>query len=276
MKTWFVTGATRGLGLATARAALAAGDQVVATGRNRTRIEAELAGGDDRLLALALDVTDTKAIEVAVTKAAERFGRIDVLVNNAGYGQIGAFEQISAEAIERQFATNVFGVFAVTRAVLPIMRAQRSGHLITISSMAGVIGINGGSVYCASKFAVAGWSESLSLELKRFGIHATVVHPGYFSTDFLDRSSVRHADLEIADYARPSTASTRDRGEGSSRRMGDPAAFGRAMVQLANTSEPPVRLSMGSDAVQAVNDKAASMRSVAAEWLALSRSADTP
>lgn len=276
MRTWFITGATRGLGLATARAALEAGDKVVATGRNRTRIEAELGGGNDRLLAVALDVTDARAIEAAVDKAAASFGRIDVLVNNAGYGQIGAFEQISTGAVERQFATNVFGVFAVTRAVLPIMRAQRSGHVVTISSMAGVVGINGGSIYCASKFAVAGWSESLSLELRRFGIHATVVHPGYFRTDFLDRSSVRNADLAIADYARPSAASTRDRSESNSRRMGDPAAFGRAMVQLANSTEPPVRLSMGSDALQAANDKVASMQGVAADWLALSTSTDTP
>ncbi|MBX3573567.1 MAG: SDR family oxidoreductase [Mesorhizobium sp.] len=199
MKTWFITGATRGLGLATARAALAAGDQVSATGRDTNRLRDAL-GDHPRLMVLALDVTVDAEINAAVTAATDRFGRVDVLVNNAGYGQLGAFEETSQDAIERQFETNVFGVFRVTRAVLPIMRAHRSGHVITISSMVGLVGVDGGSVYCASKFAVAGWSEALSVELARFGIHATSVHPGYFRTDFLDRSSRRLADLSIDDY----------------------------------------------------------------------------
>ncbi|BCH23473.1 oxidoreductase [Mesorhizobium sp. L-8-3] len=274
MKTWFVTGATRGLGLETARAALAAGDQVVATGRDLPRLREALVGHDDRLLSLALDVTDQADVERAVESAAARFGRIDVLVNNAGYGQLGAFEETSAEAIERQFETNVFGVFRVTRAVLPPMRRQRSGHIITISSMVGLVGVDGGSVYCASKFAVAGWSEALSLELARFGIRATSVHPGYFRTDFLDRSSMRLADLSIDDYRETTERSTRRRDSVNRRQAGDPAAFGRAMVKLANAEEPPVRLAAGSDAVQVMADKGTSLLESAKAWRDLSTSTD--
>jgi NAD(P)-dependent dehydrogenase (short-subunit alcohol dehydrogenase family) len=274
MKTWFITGATRGLGLETARAALAAGDQVVATGRDVARLGEALGGHGDRLLSLTLDVTDQADVERAVITAAVRFDRIDVLVNNAGYGQLGAFEETSAEAIERQFETNVFGVFRVTRAVLPLMRRQRSGHIITISSMVGLVGVDGGSIYCASKFAVAGWSEALSLELARFGIRATSVHPGYFRTDFLDRSSMRLADLSIDDYRETTERSTRRRDSVNHRQAGDPAAFGRAMVKLADAEEPPVRFAAGSDAVRVMADKGTSLLESAKAWRDLSVSTD--
>lgn len=274
MKTWFITGATRGLGLETARAALAAGDQVVATGRDVARLREALAGHGDRLLVLALDVTDQADVESAVRSTVDRFGRIDVLVNNAGYGQLGAFEETSAEAVERQFETNVFGVFRVTRAVLPIMRGQRSGHIITISSMVGLVGVDGGAVYCASKFAVAGWSEALSIELARFGIRATSVHPGYFRTDFLDRSSMRLADLSIDDYRESTERSTRRRDTVNHKQAGDPAAFGRAMVALADAEEPPARFAAGSDAVKVMADKGASLRESAEAWRDLSVSTD--
>jgi NAD(P)-dependent dehydrogenase (short-subunit alcohol dehydrogenase family) len=274
MKTWLITGASRGLGLETARAALAAGDQVVATGRNPRTIESALGAGRDRLLSVALDVTDPGSVAAAVEDAKAHFGRIDILVNNAGYGQLGAFEEISQDAIEQQFETNVFGVFRVTRAVLPVMRAQRSGHIMTISSMVGIVGVKGGSIYCASKFAVAGWSEALNVELARFGIRATVVHPGYFRTDFLDRSSVRHADLSIDDY-RPSTGGTAKRANSHDRRqLGDPAAFGRTMVELANASEPPVRFAAGTDAVKVMHEKGTALQESAATWHALSVSTD--
>lgn len=255
MKTWLVTGASRGLGLETARAALAAGDRVVATGRDPARLAAVLPGGPERVLALPLDVTDGASIEKAVSAAMEAFGRIDVLVNNAGYGQLGAFEETSPEAVARQFETNVFGVFAVTRAVLPVMRAQRAGHVITISSMVGAVGVDGASVYAATKFAVSGWSESLSHELARFGIRATAVYPGYFRTDFLDGSSMRLADLSLADYAETTAAATERRAGHNHRQSGDPAAFGRAMVELVEAKEPPIWFVAGADALRALRKR---------------------
>lgn len=274
MKTWFITGASRGLGLEIARAALAGGDQVVATGRNATNIVEALGGDENRILAVALDVTDTASIEAAVDAAVERFGRIDVLVNNAGYGQLGAFEELSEGAIERQFQTNVFGVFNMTRAVLPTMRAQRSGHVITISSLTGIIGIDGCSIYCAAKFAVAGWSESLSRELARFGIKATSVHPGMFRTDFLDASSVSHGDIEIDDYREVAEARRESLEASNHNQQGDPKTFGPVIVALANAAEPPARFAAGSDAIGAFEQRAGELTSSVAEWRELSESTD--
>jgi len=265
MKTWFITGASRGLGMETVLAALATGDQVVATGRDPGKVTAAL-GVHERLLILALDVTDSESIRSAVDAALQRFGCIDVLVNNAGYGLLGAFETLSESSIRQQFETNLFGAFAVTRAVLPTMRAQRSGHLISIASIAGVIGIGMSSIYCATKFALAGWSESLSLELAPFGIHATVVCPGRFRTDFLDPSSVVHADLSIDDYLDVASATKTALDAANHQQVGDPAAFGRLMVELAHAGQPPVRLAAGSDAVQVMEDKAASLRATTEAW----------
>jgi NAD(P)-dependent dehydrogenase (short-subunit alcohol dehydrogenase family) len=276
MKTWFITGATRGLGRATALAALEAGDRVIATGRDRAAVSEALGPDGDRLLSARLDVTDRTSIDVAVRAAVERFGRIDVLVNNAGYGQLGAFEEISPEAVERQFATNVFGVFAVTRAILPLMRAQRAGHVITISSMVGAVGVDGGSIYAATKFAVSGWSESLSHELARFGIKVTAIYPGYFRTDFLDRSSMRLADLSLEDYARTTATATERRSSRNHRQAGDPAAFGRAMVELARSPEPPVWFVAGRDALRTIGEHNAAQTSAMDAWHMLSASTDFP
>ncbi len=273
MKTWFITGASRGLGLATARAALALGDQVVATGRDPHKITRVL-GDDGHVLAAMLDVTDPKSIERAVGAAVDRFKRIDVLVNNAGYGLLGAFEELSASSIEKEFATNVFGAFAVTRAVLPVMRAQRAGHVISIASLCGLVGLDMVSIYCSTKFALAGWSESLSLELARFGIHATVVYPGMFRTDFLDGSSAVHADLSIKDYTEAATAARQGRDTANHRQMGDPAIFGRVMIAMANAAHPPVHFAVGSDSFDAMIDKAAALQSAAEKWRDLTMATD--
>ena len=276
MKTWFITGASRGLGLETARAALAAGDRVVATGRDPAPLHEALSGTPDRVLALPLDVTDGPGIAAAVAAAMERFGRIDVLVNNAGYGQLGAFEEISPEAIARQFETNVFGVFAVTRAVLPVMRAQRAGHVVTISSMVGAVGVDGGSVYAATKFAVSGWSESLSHELARFGIRATVVYPGYFRTDFLDGSSLKLADRALDDYAETTAIATERRATRNHHQSGDPAAFGRAVVELVEAAEPPIWFVAGRDALRALRQRNAAQDEALRAWEAVSTATDLP
>lgn len=245
MKTWFITGANRGLGLEIARAALEAGDNVVATARNPQPLDKALAGFADRLYPVPLDVADGPAIAGAVEAAMARFGRIDVLVNNAGYGQLGAFEEIAPETVARQFATNVFGAFDVTRAILPIMRAQRAGHVITISSIAGVEGFEGASIYCATKHAVSGWSEALGREVAPFGIKVTCVYPGRFRTDFLDGRSVRYGDIAIADYAAASDRHRQALDADNHRQIGDPKKFAAAMIAMAGAAEPPVRLAAG-------------------------------
>ncbi|MEX1827477.1 oxidoreductase [Luteibacter sp. CQ10] len=274
MKTWFITGASRGLGLEIARSALDAGDNVVATARKPEPLERLLDGHGDRIARVAMDVTSEASIDAAVTAALERFGRIDVLVNNAGFGQLGAFEELSTERIRAQFETNVFGVFNVTRAVLPIMRAQRSGHVLTISSTAGIIGFQGSSMYCATKFAVSGWSESLSQELAPFGIKATCVHPGPFRTDFLDSTSVFYGDLEIDDYREFSRARREALDKANHNQDGDPVKFGEAVVDLVAAANPPVRWVAGSNAFETVLGRADDLRDNALEWRELSTSTD--
>ncbi|NSY93884.1 SDR family NAD(P)-dependent oxidoreductase [Agrobacterium tumefaciens] len=274
MKTWFITGANRGIGLGIARSALEAGDQVVATARNAASIQSALSDNPDRLLAVTLDVTKAETIEAAVEEAKNRFGRIDVLVNNAGYGQLGAFEQLSEAAIERQFATNVFGVFAVTRAVLPVMRTQRSGHVLTISSIAGLVGFPGSSIYCSSKFAVEGWSEALSAELEPFGIKATLIEPGRFRTDFLDSSSVSHTDVSIPDYTETAERRKAELDDGNHKQPGDPVKLAQAMLKVVASQHPPVRFAAGSDANEVVLSRLAALREEADAWRPLTLSTD--
>lgn len=273
MKIWFITGASRGLGCEIARAALESGDQVVATARKPEQAEVELAGqAGGRLLTLKLDVTNQASIDAAVDAASKRFGRIDVLVNNAGYGQLGAFEQQSLADIDRQFATNVFGVFAVTRAVLPLMRAQRSGLVFTVSSTGGLAGAEGGSVYCATKHALEGWSESLRIELAQFGIKTTLIEPGFFRTDFLDPSSVFYGDIAISDYANYSAGVRDYLDQMNHQQAGDPAKLGKALVTLAASDDPPVRFAASSDAYDILIDRAERNRAEADQWRELSMS----
>ncbi|WP_218843497.1 MULTISPECIES: oxidoreductase [unclassified Sphingomonas] len=274
MQTWFITGASRGFGLEMARAALAAGHKVIATARNRRHIVDALQGDHERLCALTLDVTQPASIEAAVRDAVERFGRIDVLVNNAGYGQLGAFEEVSRDQLVRQFDTNVYGVFDVTRAVLPIMRRQRAGHIITISSIAGMSGGAGSSVYCASKHAVSGWSEALAEELALFGIKVTCVYPGRFRTDFLDRSSVRYGDIKIADYAAFSTARIEALDANNHLQAGDPQKFALAIIDLASNKAPPVWLAGGSEGYRVFMAKANALRDNAERWKEVATSLD--
>jgi NAD(P)-dependent dehydrogenase (short-subunit alcohol dehydrogenase family) len=273
-RVWFITGASRGLGLEIARAALAHGDTVVATARRPEAAQTALAAHSDRLLALPLDVTDEASIQTAVAAVTARFGRIDVLVNNAGYGQLGAFEELSPRLVESQFTTNVYGVFNVTRAVLPTMRAQRSGHVLTISSLTGIVGIAGSSIYCAAKFAVAGWSESLSLELEPFGISVTSVHPGMFRTDFLDPSSVSFGDVTVDDYAEVDRERRAYLASANHQQPGDPTKLGPAIIALVEADAPPARWAAGSDAVEAFHDRAGQLQESATTWQQLSESTD--
>ncbi|WP_158818334.1 oxidoreductase [Methylocapsa sp. S129] len=273
-KTWFVTGASRGIGAAIVKAALAAGDRVVATGRDPAKVAQAFEASPDKLLIAALDVAVETQAEAAVEAALERFGGVDVLVNNAGYGLLGPFEQSEPEQIGRQFATNVFGVFNVTRAVLPVMRRQRAGRIFNITSIGGLRGGPGGSLYSATKFAVEGFSESLALEVAEFGIKMTLVEPGFFRTDFLDESSIRYNDRPIADYAALSTRLKEFYGPRNHQQAGDPAKLAKVLVDLARHEKPPLRFVAGSDAAAMFETKIASVKAELEAWRALSVTTD--
>ena len=273
-KTWFVTGAARGIGAEIVKAALAAGERVVATGRDPAKVAQAFDASPERLLVTTLDVAIPGQAETAAAAAIARFGGIDVLVNNAGYGQLGAFEQQGPADAERQFATNVFGVFNVTRAVLPVMRKQRSGRIFNITSIGGLRGGPGASLYAASKFAIEGFSESLALEIAEFGIALTLVEPGFFRTDFLDPSSARYGDNRIADYD-AFTKGLRDNYDARSHQQaGDPAKLAAILVDLATREKPPLRFVAGSDAVAMFEIKIASISAELAQWRALSVTTD--
>jgi NAD(P)-dependent dehydrogenase (short-subunit alcohol dehydrogenase family) len=253
-KVWLITGAGRGMGVDIVKAALAAGDRVVATARDAAKVVAAV-GEHENLLPVALDITDTASIEAAVEAAIDRFGRIDVLVNNAGSFQAGYFEAISPEQFRAQMETNFFGPLNVTRAVLPVMRRQRSGHIVTITSTAGIVSGGFGSAYGASKFALEGWTESLREEVEQFGINVTAVEPGFFRTELLvEGASTLWPDLSIDDYA--DTASTIEGWKSmNGKQSGDPAKFASSLVKVVQLDQPPSRWVAGADAVQAVKQK---------------------
>jgi NAD(P)-dependent dehydrogenase (short-subunit alcohol dehydrogenase family) len=254
-KVWFITGAGRGMGVDFAQAALAAGHRVVATGRN-TGAVVDAVGEADDLLVVELDITSLASAEAAVRAALDRFGRIDVLVNNAGNFYAGFFEELSPGQFERQLATNLVGQLNVTRAVLPVMRKQRSGHIVTMSSTAGIVGQEFCSAYAASKFGLEGWMESLRFEVEPFGIHTTIVEPGFFRTALLEKESTLWAELSIHDYAER-TAQTRPAWEAmSGKQGGDPAKLAKALVTIAAEEPPPLRFVAGAEAVAAVEQKA--------------------
>ena len=258
-KTWFITGAGRGMGVEFAKAALGAGHSVVASGRNPDAV-ADALGETDALLVVKLDVTSVQEAEAAVRAAVERFGGIDVLVNNAASFYAGFFEELTPEQIERQFAVSLFGPMNVTRAVLPIMREQRRGHVIAISSLAGLAGSEYTSAYAASKFAVDGWMESLAPEVEPFGIHATVVNPGFFRTALLTKESTSYATAAIADYAERSAGQREFFESMNGKQGGDPVKLARALLTIADEEPPPVRFVAGADAVEAAEAKLAERR----------------
>ena len=275
-KTWFITGASRGLGADIAAAALRAGDRVVATGRQRSAVSDRLGPDSDRLLALELDVGDAVQGQAAVAAALARFGAIDVLVNNAGYGHLGYFEETTAADIAAQYATNVFGLFNVTRAVLPAMRAALKGHVFNLSSVAGYRGIETGSLYCSSKFAVEGFSESLAAELAPFGIHVTIVEPGPFRTDFLTPESLKFGATEVADYTERRDAMRASFEQRNGKQQGDPVKLAEALVQLAGEDRPPLRFTAGAMAVNGLDAKLAAMKAELDRWRDLGLATDFP
>jgi NAD(P)-dependent dehydrogenase (short-subunit alcohol dehydrogenase family) len=254
-KVWFITGAGRGMGVDIAKAALAAGDAVVATGRNTDRVRSVLGEAED-LLVVKLDITDPADAQAAAQAAVERFGRIDVLVNNAGNFIAGFFEEISPEQFRGQMETNLFGPMNITRAVLPVMRRQRSGLVVAISSTAGLIGQEFCSAYAASKFGIEGWIESLTPEVARFGIRTMLVEPGFFRTDLLTPESTNYAEPSIDDYAERTRQTVTAWNSMNGQQGGDPAKLAAALVSLAGQDEPPLRWVAGADAVEGVERKA--------------------
>ena len=272
-RVWLVTGASRGLGACITRAALAHGDAVVATARNVAALTSTLEA-NDALLPLALDVTDEAQAAHVVETALARFGRIDVLVNNAGYGLVGAIEEATAEEVQRQYATNVFGLLNVTRAVLPGMRRQRAGHVINISSLGGFQSFPGYGLYCSTKFAVEGITEALHGELAPLGIHATAVEPGYFRTDFLDAASLVMSPRVIDDYA-PSAGQSREASHQINHQQpGDPEKLAQALITLVQSPQPPLRLPLGTDTLAALEAKLAFVQQETAAWRTLAASTD--
>ena len=272
-KTWFITGASRGFGALIAAQALDRGDNVVATARSPGTVMKTL-GDTPNLLAVALDVTDETQAVAAAQAAVERFGSIDVLVNNAGFGLLGAVEEATATEVERVYATNVFGLLAVTRAVLPHMRRQRSGHIVNMSSIGGYAASAGWGVYGSTKFAVEGITEALALELKPLGIHATVVEPGFFRTDFLDARSLSVSPSTIEDY-KDTVGAMRSFATGANHAQpGDPAKLAKALMVLADLPEPPLRMPFGSDTVRRIEIKNAFVAAELARWRDLSVSTD--
>jgi NAD(P)-dependent dehydrogenase (short-subunit alcohol dehydrogenase family) len=254
-RVWFITGAGRGMGVDIAQSALASGHAVVASGRN-TEAVADAVGEADNLLVVELDVTSLASAGAAVQSAVDGFGRIDVLVNNAGNFHAGFFEELTPAQIEQQLTTSLVGPMNVTRAVLPVMRKQRSGNVVTITSTAGIVGQEFCSAYAASKFGLEGWMESLRFEVEPFGIRTTIVEPGFFRTTLLEKESTTYAELSIDDYAER-TAQIRPTWEAmSGKQGGDPAKLAKALVTLVDEEQPPLRWAAGADAVEAVKRKA--------------------
>src|SRR6266536_2789639 len=270
MSVWFVTGASRGLGAAMTREALSRGHQVAATARDADAVRRD----SPDVLALAVDVTDERQINAAVEATVERFGRIDVLVNNAGRGQVGAVEEVSDAAARALFDLNVFGVLNVLRAGLPILRAQRSGHVINIGSVGGFATAPGVGLYGATKFALEGLSEALRGELAPLGINVTVIEPGGFRTDFLDSSSLQIEPTVIADYAESAGATRETIVTYNHVQRGDPARAAAAIVDVTEIDEPPLRLQLGADSIERIEAKLDLVRRELDQWRSVALSTD--
>lgn len=254
-KVWLITGASRGLGVHLAQVALTAGYAVVATGRDPKKVEIAVGAHED-LLTVKLDVTRPEEAETAVAAALSKFGRIDVLINNAGDFYAGFFEELTPDHVRSQIETLLFGPMNVTRAVLPVMRRQRSGLVATVSSTAGIVGGTFCSAYAAGKFGVEGWMESLASEVEQFGVKTMLIEPGFFRTDLLTANSTTFAEPVIEDYAEKTRETVKAWSDMSGKQGGDPAKLAVAIIQLAGSETPPARFAGGADAIEAFENKA--------------------
>lgn len=271
-KVWFITGASSGLGLEISKSALAAGFKVIATGRDANKVTKAIGKASDNLLVVKMDVANPNEIAMAVKSAVDNFGSIDVLVNNAGNFYAGFFEELSQSQMERQIATNLFGPMNVTRAVLPVMRKNKSGHIISISSTAALVGFELCSAYAASKFGLEGWMESLQIEVAPFGIHTTIVEPGFFRTNLLEPSSTIWAELVVEDYAERIAALKPYWQSMSGQQGGDPAKLASALLKIAGENEPPKRWMAGADSIATAEGKAKQLQEQADAFRELSSS----
>ena len=263
-RVWFITGCSTGFGRALTEAVLEQGEIVVATARQPDKLNDLVLKYGNRILAVPLDVTQSLDIQTAVSQAIATFGRIDVLVNNAGYGVFGAVEEVSDADVRQQFETNVYGALDVTRAVLPHLRRQRLGHILNISSSGGFIGFAGAGIYCASKFAMEGWSEALAKEVAALGIHVTIVEPGAFRTAF--NGTLVSPNQTIADYATTSGQMLQWLQQMNGQQPGDPHKAALAMIQAVNHSNPPLRLVLGADTLEAFHAKLEAISTDLADW----------
>jgi NADP-dependent 3-hydroxy acid dehydrogenase YdfG len=274
-KVWFITGASTGFGRLLAEEVLKAGGKVIATARKLDKVADLEAKYPQTAKALALDVTDAAQVDSAVTQALAKFGRVDVLVNNAGYGVAGAIEEVSEAEFMPMFETNVFGLLRVTRAFLPHLRKQRSGHILNLSSIGGLIASPGLGYYSSTKFAVEGISESLAAELAPLGIRVTIIEPGPFRTDFLGRSSVI-AETRIADYDATAGNMRKYFAENAGKQKGDPLRAVQAMMQVVESPNPPLRLLLGASALQRLRGKLSNWEKEIAAWEQVTVNADFP
>jgi len=272
---WFITGCSTGFGRELAKLVLARGWRAVVTARDKARVADLVQGAEDRALALDLDVTDAVQVTAAVQAAEARFGSIDVLVNNAGYGYQASVEEGEESEIRAQFDANVFGLFALTRAILPGMRARRRGHVLNITSVAGFIGFPGSGYYAASKHAVEGWSDALAAEGKPLGIKVTCIEPGPFRTDWAGRS-LKQTPNRIADYADTAGVRLKGTAEGSGNQAGDPARAAEAMIRITESENPPRHLVLGAFGIDAVTNTLKATLAEVEAWRETGLSADFP
>ncbi len=270
-KVWFITGAGRGMGVDITKATLAAGHKVVATGRNTDKV-AQALGENENLFIVKLDVTKGADAEAAVNATVERFGRIDVLVNNAANFMAGFFEELTQQEIEQQLQTSLIGPMIVTRAVLPIMRKQRWGHIIAISSTAGLTSLEFCSAYSGAKFGLEGWMQALQTEVAPFGINTTIVNPGFFRTELLTEQSTKYADNPIADYTEKREQLMPFWKGANGQQTGDPAKLAKALLTIASEERPPLRFLAGADAVSTAEQVAARLQQQANAYREISSS----
>ena len=274
-KVWFITGASTGFGRLLAEEVLKRGDKVVATARKLEKVSDLEAKHPGEALAVALDVTDASQVDAAVKQAIAEFGRVDVLVNNAGYGVAGAVEEVSEDELMPMYETNVFGLLRVTRALLPHLRRQRSGHILNLSSIGGLTAGPGWGLYQSTKFAVEGLSEALAQEVAPLGVRVTIIEPGPFRTDFLGRSGAE-AESRIADYDGTAGNARAYRNDQDGKQPGDPRKAVKAMIQVVESEDPPLRLLLGAGALKRVRQKLETWQKEMAAWEPVTVGADFP